>query len=346
MKLLKNKKGSADHGWLVFFPKGKKGIDYAYLLAIATGIAIMYMYFQLNAIHSLFEQEEVGRPSYELVRAHEGAQLAQVYLDLAALWAGYLAIETLAARGGFGENMDCGSSGIPLGALALQVARLNKENTTTLCVDTVQLRENFAYHYGRTMDDFIMNYNREAQTPLELPAANYELVLSSGQKTKIQGIALQPARWPVRKPGVKYEPTTTRILGVEVGFPDVSLFPVSVSYVRKQESYEEGVRMGYYWFKPSFETTLDYTMLVFDEVLADAQALLKACHGMNTTEVRTCFEQNKPATWIVGFSLKHAIVAATLPPTPLARDNPHMVFALHQQNITTTDLASLQTALS
>lgn len=323
MKILKNKRGIDD------------AVLFSAMLVLTVIISLLYMYTQLTTIQDEFGGREVAREAYEITRAHTGARFATSYMDVTGSFAGYHAIDALSRNAGFGDIIDCQIYFKEEPGQTIPYPIINSINPDTglraPCLDRTKILENFKFHYKNEIDAYVNEYNKDKVNPITLPNNNYELFIDAQAITTIKGIAVQSADSPITNPLTVFEPATISLLGiVDIKYPDLGKFPPRFTPKLEPVLDESAsITLGSYWFRPSFDTTIDYNLNEFINILDFLENLPDGYYAGS----RSDFEQQFPGNWQLEFVAGHVLVTVQLPPNPLTNRPVTTRFALEAPNI-------------
>lgn len=274
--------------------RGRKGLDYASVFVLVTLILSIYLVIQVTTKLESFEVK-VGESQVAVLNAYQSGEDALLYVDQAAIYSSYWALDGVARRGGMVET-PCGT--IQEGSEAISAWTAQGKN----CLSAVQPYGAFSVAFNKRMNTFAKAYQNAV-----LPEDNYELFV---QAETVTGTALQPASvWVKPPPGV----IEAKLFGISIPGTTAPLFKAAI---------------GEYSFRPSF-TIKFATHLEFYDELKQAVTKLYDCLGEKSLD--DCMKELnppftlKPSTTAAGYFIATAKNPVGNPYESMA----NIVFALY-----------------
>lgn len=254
--------------------KNKKGLDYAAMMVLVSLIVVVYMYIQLSAILEGF-QVNIGESQIALLNAYQQGENTLLYVDQAAKFSAYRALDSVARTGGVATS-DCGTLEGQGSAIAAWTAKGKN------CLGAVRPYDVFAAAFNKDMNAYLVQYKNAL-----LPQDNYELLV---QKDSVTGTAVSSAVVAVRPP----PETIAATLGAfTIPFTTQKLIKTSI---------------GEYAFKPSFTVPVAAKLDVYDSLKRAVEALYVCA---DTKSFDECVDTLKPPFTLARSAINPEYVIAT-----------------------------------
>jgi hypothetical protein len=262
--------------------RNKKGLDYAAMLVLVTLIVVVYMYIQLSAKVDSTGGRNIGEYPVAMLNAYQAGEDALLFVDKAAEYEAYMALDELARRGGLAGTM-CGVVNEPGNAPSRSGSAVNiwvGGTNIEQCLALVQPYDAFSYLFNGKLSLQLAKYPR-AQLPLD----NYEIFV---QDRSVTGTAIAPAVVDL-KPPVE---TRTFYVG-EIPIKEVKLAKAAI---------------GEYAFWPSFTVSVETRLEFYEKLKAQVRALY-AC--AETKAVEACMSASPPSFTVRRSASKPEYLIAT-----------------------------------
>jgi hypothetical protein len=238
----------------------KKGLDYAAMLVLVTLIVVVYLYIQLSAKVDSAGGRNIGEYPVAMLNAYQAGEDALLFVDQAATYAAFAAIDAVAGRGGI--------AGTPCATISDSGRILNAwvaaGTNIDACLAAVQPYDAFAEVLNGQLTLMLAKYPRA-----QLPLNNYEIFV---QDRAVTGTAIVPAVVEL-KPPVE---TSTFYVG-EIPVKEVKLAKAAI---------------GEYAFWPSFTVNVETRLEIYEKLKGQVRALYKCAESK---AVEACMADSPPS---------------------------------------------------
>ncbi len=230
--------------------RNRKGMDYAAMMVLVVALCLIYLYIQLQNKVNAFPAR-IGESQVAVLNAYQKGESALAYVDQAAKYSAYKALDALAQRGGVKDN-ECGvidEQGKKISVWAKQGRPVED------CLSKVRQYDAFNEIVNGHLTIYSSKYKDAS-----LPANNYEILV---QKDSVTGTAVSPARVYLNPP--------TQVQEWFIG-------PIKVAQAELKKA-----AIGEYSFKPSFTVPLKAELDVYDRLKAEVKVFY-ACTNAQSVD--------------------------------------------------------------
>ncbi|MEM4239667.1 MAG: hypothetical protein QXK08_00535 [Candidatus Woesearchaeota archaeon] len=230
--------------------RSKKGLDYAAVMVIVVVVLVIYLFIRLSAKLEPFEVR-IGEYQVALLEAYQQGENALLFVDQAAKFSAYKALDTLAQRGGM-KSDDCGTI-IEKGR---KIYAWTKHGAD--CTDSVQPYDAFGELMNGQMAVYLAKYRGAI-----LPLNNYEIFV---QDNSVTGTAIMPAIVLVQPPP---KMIMAKFIGITIPWTTVQMPMAPV---------------GEYDFKPSFTVNISTKISAYALLKKEVRAFYDCVNAYSPDE--------------------------------------------------------------